>query len=62
MTELPGLMSQCQGMVIFPGLEDFGIVHRYKLKPPAVPSSRIGAGGALDTVIPGVTGEHCTQK
>ncbi len=49
------LMAGCQAFV-FPGLEDFGItpVEAMSMGRPVV---AYGDGGALDTVVPGVTGE-----
>lgn len=49
------LMAGCRAFV-FPGLEDFGItpVEAMSMGRPVV---AYGDGGALDTVVPGVTGE-----
>lgn len=54
--ELPTLMARCKAF-IFPGLEDFGITP-VQAQAAGRPVIAYGAGGALDTVIPGVTGEH----
>jgi glycosyltransferase involved in cell wall biosynthesis len=53
---LPGLMARCKAF-IFPGLEDFGITP-VQAQAAGRPVIAYGAGGALDTVIPGVTGQH----
>lgn len=49
------LLRNCKAFV-FPGLEDFGIAPVEALGAGR-PVIAYGAGGALDTVIPGVTGE-----
>lgn len=54
--ELPGLMARCKAF-IFPGLEDFGITP-VQAEAAGRPVIAYKGGGALDTVIPGVTGEH----
>jgi glycosyltransferase involved in cell wall biosynthesis len=54
--ELPGLMARCKAFV-FPGLEDFGIAP-VQAQAAGRPVIAYGAGGALDTVLPGETGEH----
>ncbi len=53
--DLPGLMARCRAF-IFPGVEDFGItpVQAQAAERPVI---AYRGGGALDTVIPGVTGE-----
>jgi len=56
--ELPDLMARCKAF-IFPGLEDFGITP-VQAQAAGRPVIAYGGGGALDTVIPGVTGEHFT--
>jgi glycosyltransferase involved in cell wall biosynthesis len=56
---LPGLMARCRAF-IFPGLEDFGITP-VQAQAAGRPVIAYGAGGALDTVIPGVTGEHFSE-
>jgi glycosyltransferase involved in cell wall biosynthesis len=53
--ELPGLMARCKAF-LFPGLEDFGITP-VQAEAAGRPVIAFGGGGALDTVIPGVTGE-----
>lgn len=45
---------------IFPGLEDFGIAP-VEAQAAGRPVIAFGSGGALDTVIPGVTGEFFRQ-
>ncbi|MBC7812683.1 MAG: glycosyltransferase [Burkholderiales bacterium] len=52
---LPGLMARCKAF-LFPGLEDFGITP-VQAQAAGRPVIAYGGGGALDTVIPGVTGE-----
>jgi glycosyltransferase involved in cell wall biosynthesis len=54
--ELPQLMAKCKAF-LFPGLEDFGITP-VQAQAAGRPVIAYGGGGALDTVIPGVTGEH----
>jgi glycosyltransferase involved in cell wall biosynthesis len=54
-TDLPGLMARCKAF-IFPGLEDFGITP-VQAQAAGRPVIAYRGGGALDTVIPGVTGE-----
>jgi glycosyltransferase involved in cell wall biosynthesis len=58
--EAADLMSRCQAF-IFPGLEDFGITP-LQAQAAGRPVIAYGAGGALDTVIPGVTGEFFTEQ
>lgn len=53
---LPGLMSRAKAF-LFPGLEDFGITP-VQAQAAGRPVIAFGGGGALDTVIPAVTGEH----
>jgi glycosyltransferase involved in cell wall biosynthesis len=53
--ELPRLMARCRAF-IFPGLEDFGITP-VQAQASGRPVIAYRGGGALDTVIPGVTGE-----
>ncbi len=53
--ELPGLMAGCKAF-LFPGLEDFGITP-VQAQACGRPVIAFGGGGALDTVIPGQTGE-----
>lgn len=54
--DLPGLMAKCKAF-LFPGLEDFGITP-VQAQSAGRPVIAYKGGGALDTVIPGVTGEH----
>lgn len=54
--DLPALMAKSKAF-IFPGLEDFGITP-VQAQSAGRPVIAYGAGGALDTVIPSVTGEH----
>jgi glycosyltransferase involved in cell wall biosynthesis len=54
--DLPRLMARCKAF-LFPGLEDFGITP-VQAQAAGRPVIAYGAGGALDTVIKGVTGEH----
>ena len=58
--EAADLMARCQAF-IFPGLEDFGITP-LQAQAAGRPVIAYGAGGALDTVIPGVTGEFFTEQ
>jgi glycosyltransferase involved in cell wall biosynthesis len=53
--ELPGLMARCKAF-LFPGLEDFGITP-VQAEAAGRPVIAYRGGGALDTVIPGQTGE-----
>lgn len=57
--ELPGLMARCKAF-IFPGLEDFGITP-VQAQAAGRPVIAYKGGGALDTVIPGKTGEFFTE-
>lgn len=52
---LPGLMARCKAF-LFPGLEDFGITP-VQAQAAGRPVIAYRGGGALDTVIPGKTGE-----
>lgn len=54
--DLPGLMARAKAF-LFPGLEDFGITP-VQAQAAGRPVIAYGAGGALDTVIPGITGQH----
>jgi len=54
------LMARCQAF-IFPGLEDFGITP-LQAQAAGRPAITYGAGGALDTVIPGETGEYFHEQ
>ncbi len=53
--ELRSLLSRCSAFV-FPGLEDFGIAP-VEAMASGRPVIAYKGGGALDTVVPGVTGE-----
>ncbi|MCY3833444.1 MAG: glycosyltransferase [Chloroflexi bacterium] len=55
-SELPRLMGRCRAL-IFPGLEDFGIAP-VQAQASGRPVIAFAGGGALDTIIPGLTGEH----
>lgn len=57
--ELPTLMAKAKAF-IFPGLEDFGITP-VQAEAAGRPVIAYDAGGALDTVIPGMTGEHFAE-
>ena len=52
---LPQLMAKCKAL-LFPGLEDFGIAP-VQAQAAGRPVIAFRGGGALDTVVPGVTGE-----
>jgi glycosyltransferase involved in cell wall biosynthesis len=54
--QLPDLMARCKAL-LFPGLEDFGIVP-VQAQAAGRPVIAYAGGGALDTVIPGKTGER----
>ncbi len=58
--ELPGLMARCKAF-LFPGLEDFGIAPVQALAAGR-PVIAFAGGGALDTVLPGVTGELFAEQ
>jgi len=53
--KLPDLMARCKAF-LFPGLEDFGITP-VQAQAAGRPVIAFAGGGALDTVIPGKTGE-----
>jgi glycosyltransferase involved in cell wall biosynthesis len=53
--DVPGLMAGCRAF-LFPGLEDFGITP-VQAQAAGRPVLAFRGGGALDTVIPGQTGE-----
>lgn len=57
--ELPALMAKARAF-IFPGLEDFGITP-VQASAAGRPVIAYRGGGALDTVLPGVTGEFFTE-
>lgn len=57
--DLPELMAKCKAF-IFPGLEDFGITP-VQAEAAGRPVIAYKGGGALDTVIPGKTGEYFTE-
>ncbi|MFE3442755.1 glycosyltransferase [Nocardia sp. NPDC059180] len=50
------MYRRCRALVM-PGVEDFGIVP-VEAMACGTPVLAVGAGGALDTVLPGITGEH----
>jgi glycosyltransferase involved in cell wall biosynthesis len=54
--ELVDLMQHCRA-AIFPSQDDFGLVP-VEVMACGRPVLAFGAGGALHTVVPGVTGEH----
>ena len=58
--DLPDLMARCKAF-IFPGNEDFGITP-VEAEASGRPVIAYGAGGALDTVIDGVTGVHFAEQ
>jgi glycosyltransferase involved in cell wall biosynthesis len=58
--ELPDLMAHCK-CFLFPGLEDFGITP-VQAMAAGRPVIAFKGGGALDTVIPSVTGEFFTEQ
>ena len=58
--ELPGLFARARAF-IFPGFEDFGITP-VQSQATGRPVIAYGAGGALDTVLPGITGEHFGEQ
>ncbi|MBE2271440.1 MAG: glycosyltransferase [Anaerolinea sp.] len=57
--DLPDLIARCKAL-IFPGFEDFGIVP-VQAQAAGRPVIAFGGGGALDTVIPGKTGEWFSE-
>jgi glycosyltransferase involved in cell wall biosynthesis len=59
-TELKKLYANCKGF-IFPGQEDFGIAP-LEAQASGRPVIAYGAGGALETVLPGVTGEFFREQ
>jgi len=54
--ELRSLYRRCAALIM-PGEEDFGIIP-VEAQACGAPVIALGAGGALDSVLPGVTGEH----
>lgn len=58
--ELKGLYANCRAF-IFPGEEDFGITP-LEAQASGRPVIAYGAGGALETVVPSVTGEFFTAQ
>jgi glycosyltransferase involved in cell wall biosynthesis len=58
--ELPTLMARCKAF-LFPGLEDFGIAP-VQAQAAGRPVIAYAGGGAMDTVIPGVSGERFTEQ
>ncbi|MBN2472228.1 MAG: glycosyltransferase, partial [Anaerolineae bacterium] len=54
--DLPRLMARAKAF-LFPGLEDFGITP-LQANAAGRPVIAFAGGGALDTVLPGITGEH----
>jgi len=58
--ELPGLMAKAKAF-LFPGLEDFGITP-VQAEAAGRPVIAYQGGGALDTVIPGITGEYFAEQ
>ena len=57
--QLPDLMAKCRAF-LFPGLEDFGIT-TVQAQSAGRPVIAYDGGGALDTVIPGLTGERFSE-
>jgi glycosyltransferase involved in cell wall biosynthesis len=58
--EIATLYTHCKAL-IFPALEDFGIVP-LEAQASGRPVIAYGRGGALDTVIPGVTGHYFHEQ
>jgi glycosyltransferase involved in cell wall biosynthesis len=58
--DLPELFARCRAFV-FPGFEDFGITP-VQAQAAGRPVIAYGAGGAMDTVIPGKTGVHFYEQ
>jgi glycosyltransferase involved in cell wall biosynthesis len=58
--QLAGLYAECRA-VLFPAKEDFGIVP-LECQSYGRPVIAFGEGGALETVIPGVTGIHFSEQ
>lgn len=59
-TELRRLFQTCRALV-FPGLEDFGMIP-VEVMAAGRPVIAYGRGGALDTVIPGLSGIHVPEQ
>lgn len=59
-TRIRELMQGCKAF-LFPGLEDFGIAP-VEAMAAGRPVIAFAGGGALDTVLPGVTGEHFAEQ
>jgi glycosyltransferase involved in cell wall biosynthesis len=60
LAELVELMQGCRAF-LFPGLEDFGIAP-VEAMSAGRPVIAYAGGGALDTVLPGITGEHFSPQ
>ena len=58
--ELPALFARCRAL-LFPGLEDFGIVP-VQAQAAGRPVIAYAGGGALDTVEPGISGELFAEQ
>lgn len=58
--DLPDLFARCKAF-IFPGLEDFGITP-VQAQAAGRPVIAFKGGGALDTVLPGQTGEFFAEQ
>lgn len=58
--ELPGLMAECRAF-LFSAEEDFGIAP-VEAQAAGRPVLAFGAGGSLETVLPGITGEHFAEQ
>lgn len=59
-SEVADLMARCRAF-LFPGLEDFGITP-VQAQAAGRPVIAYAGGGALDTVLPGKTGELFTEQ
>lgn len=58
--EIAGLYSRCRAF-LFPGFEDFGITP-VEAQAAGRPVIAYGSGGALETVVHGVTGVHFAEQ
>ena len=58
--DLPALVAKCRAL-LFPGLEDFGITP-VQAQAAGRPVIAFRGGGALDTVVPGLTGEFFQES